>query len=83
MSSHCSRYPTCGCSSIVGTKCNLSESDPRLLQKEMVITNPYAWIDVSEEEKREVERKFKIKGHFKKVRRKVTNLTPPKKKRRK
>lgn len=49
----------------------------------MVITNPYAWIDVSEEEKREVERKFKIKGHFKKVRRKVTNLTPPKKKRRK
>lgn len=35
MSSHCSRYPNCGCNSNCGTKCQLPEGDPRLLEKEI------------------------------------------------
>lgn len=37
MSSHCSRYPSCGCSSSCGTKCQLPAGHPALLEKEPTI----------------------------------------------
>ena len=46
MSSHCSRYPTCGCSNSVGTKCYLPEGDSRLLEKEPDGVGSYDdWLD--------------------------------------
>jgi len=75
MSSHCSRYPGCGCSSVIGTKCHLKDDDSRLKDKEP---------EFSEEvEKRKVEELDKynsVDGHHVK-RRKPTNYTLPKKKR--
>ena len=35
MSSHCGRYPGCGCTSHIGTKCHLPADDPRLKEKEL------------------------------------------------
>lgn len=50
MSSHCNRYPGCGCSSSVGTKCHLPEGDTRLLQKETEVQNTKAWEEFLQED---------------------------------
>lgn len=34
MSSHCNRYTTCGCTKEIGSKCQLPDGHPRLLEKE-------------------------------------------------
>lgn len=34
MSSHCNRYPGCGCDSHMGTKCSLPDGHEDLLKKE-------------------------------------------------
>lgn len=38
MSSHCGRYPSCGCTKEIGSKCQLPSEHPRLLDKE--VNNP-------------------------------------------
>ena len=82
MSSHCNRYPACGCNSYCGTKCQLPEGDPRLLEKEEEF-------DV-EKMKREFDedwekRKRKIDGTDRPIKsskgKRPSNFTPPKKKR--
>lgn len=40
MSSHCNRYPSCGCSSSIGTKCHLVESDTKQAQEELPYFEP-------------------------------------------
>lgn len=73
MSSHCGRYPGCGCSSVVGTKCHLPDNDPSLKEKEPEFS------DAVEAAKRMEELKyFPPPKHSK-----PTNYTPPKKKRKK
>lgn len=54
MSSHCNRYPNCGCLPSVGTKCHLPEGDSKLLNKE---------IEPTEEEMNEFRKKLGLK-HF-------------------
>ncbi len=34
MSTHCSRFPKCGCLKTIGTKCHLPEGDIRLMETE-------------------------------------------------
>lgn len=83
MSSHCNRYPSCGCSSSVGTKCQLPEGDTRLLEKEVEVDNRNPWEELKNEiEKYELKKWAKAgKGNFKKVRKKITNIVPNKLKR--
>lgn len=40
MSSHCNRYPGCGCLPDVGTKCHLEEGNPKLNEKEVEVKIP-------------------------------------------
>lgn len=85
MSSHCSRYPACGCTSSIGVKCHLSEGDPRLLEKEVDNTaDEIDWDKISKikEAEREKFERLERGGKSKKPHRKYpTNYTPPKKKR--
>lgn len=89
MSSHCNRYPSCGCNSYMGTKCQLPADDPRLQQKEEEIDiNSPDWHGV-EEHKQAVAEEFERRergGKSKKPHKKhhyQSNLQPPKKKRKK
>ena len=73
MSSHCGRYPNCGCSSVAGTKCHLPYGDPMLLQKDDEFSDA-----VEKAKQVEYDRYFPRPKHSK-----PTNYTPPKKKRKK
>lgn len=81
MSSHCDRYPDCGCSSVIGTKCHLDGIDERLGQIEPTFGD-------------EVEmKKSKIAAEAERIdrggsslnprRKHARNYTPPKKRKRK
>lgn len=78
MSSHCGRYPGCGCNSYCGTKCQLPEGDPRLKEKEPEFGEETEKFKQMEFEKYLLDQNGK---HIK--RRKPTNYTPPKNKRKK
>lgn len=77
MSSHCGRYPGCGCSSQIGTKCHLPDGDPRLGQKEPEFSE-----DVERAKRLDGENYFPDDKQ-KKLRFKSTNYTAKKKKRKK
>ncbi len=87
MSSHCNRYPGCGCGSYVGTKCQLPEGDLRLLEKE---ADGKPWEEVKNEFDIEAEKR-RIAEYYDRLerggssirpkRKHATNYTPPKKKR--
>lgn len=94
MSSHCNRYPGCGCGSYVGTKCALPDNDPMLKQQEETIKRNELGYPLTEDGKVDWEKTSKEKekvyvdyerhnrtGRSKHA--KPTNYTPPKKKRRK
>ena len=70
MSTHCGRFPNCGCPKEIGIKCGLPDNDPRLGQKEELPQN-------------KIDRIYrKSMGEPVKPKRKYpTNYTPPKKKR--
>ena len=73
MSSHCGRYPKCGCSSVMGTKCHLPDGDMRLGEKEPEFSS-----EVEAGKLAEYEKYYPIPKHSK-----PTNYTAPKKKRKK
>lgn len=73
MSSHCNKYPNCGCPSDIGIHCGKDD-----FQKAVDAD----W-DKIEEEKRAIEKKYEGGRKRGKVRHKPTNLTPKKKKRKK
>jgi hypothetical protein len=93
MSTHCGRYPSCGCSSYIGTKCQLPEGHPPLFEKEPDRNeNGYPLTEVgnidwalTSKEKQEIADKFENlnkEGKSKKPHRKYpTNYTKPKKRR--
>ena len=82
MSSHCGRYPNCGCGSDMGTKCHLDPGDPQLLENEKNIfpteeDNQRMW----DEKEKAYTREWNRASGIKKKRFKPTNITPKKKKR--
>jgi len=95
MSTHCGRYPNCGCSSYIGTKCHLPEGHPALLEKQperndwgfpLQDDGTIDW-EITGREKQEVADKYERinrVGKSKKPHRKYpTNYTPSKKRNRK
>lgn len=78
MSTHCNKYPTCGCPKEIGTRCGFTDQEikglnsGRLTTKTgsdcelMVVDNP---------------NRFNSEGQYQKARKKNTHLTPKKKKR--
>lgn len=98
MSSHCSRYPACGCNKYCGSKCHLPEGDSRLLEKEPDEVGSYDdWLDKNkfqdddmpirealEKEILEARQKLpKVFTEKKPHRKHATNYTPPKRRHRK
>lgn len=89
MSSHCNRYPSCGCNSQVGTKCQLPADDPRLQQIEperepekidwgRIEEMKHAELEKYERQQRGGKSKKPHKKHYY-----PSNRQPPKKKRKK
>ncbi len=73
MSSHCARYPKCGCPASIGTKCQLEDGNPRLGVVEPEIEDD-VWETVANQQRKVLKAKLaKIKRN--------SNFTPPKKKR--
>lgn len=83
MSSHCNRYPNCGCRSDLGTKCHLPDGDPRLQEKEKDTSGSRPF--TMAEKQAELEKwERQQRGASGKIKRKhATNYTPPKKRHRK
>ena len=79
MSTHCPRYPECGCSESFGTKCHL----PDLRAKNARDFEGTELINglLLEAEKRIEEQKHQPSVKIKKQRNKMKHLTPKKKKR--
>lgn len=80
MSSHCSRYPVCGCYNDYGTKCHLPDGDDRLLQKEGM-PNPKAIQELKQRLSDEYNRVERSSSSIQPKRKLGTNYTPPKKRR--
>lgn len=96
MSSHCNRYPECGCNSYCGTKCHLPDGHLDLLKIEPEFDDNSSFrsdlssiLTQDELDKRHQQHKFDDSIEYrdgfpqgmKKVRKKNTHLTPKKKKR--
>lgn len=83
MSSHCSRYPGCGCDSNCGTKCHLPDGDPRLSENDRLPLEAEIYSREMDKERLEHLRERGFNPAVSKHRKYQSNRIPPKKKRKK
>lgn len=83
MSSHCSRYPVCGCPPDFGVGCQVISDDERAATIKRVKEGQTVMKTNGQSELIEVPNPDRYDLNMRKRRHKPTNFTPPKKKRKK